>query len=288
MDEATDDAWEFIAGRDPSPSLAVLGETYNYGRQVALTFDDGPDPNVTPAVLDVLRDHELKATFFVVGRRVARNPETVRRIVREGHSLGNHTYNHPNMADLGAGQMRNEMQSTQEAVDRALGYSYPMTLMRPPYGAPYLSDQHMRPLFQSVMRERRAYPVMWTVDSRDWELEGQAYSIAENVHAGTSKEGGVILLHDTHESTAEALPRIIAQYSAAGFSFATVARDAGRQIRRRAGLNPDEPESRRSGVCGRDTPIEGRFLARRAVRGSVAPDPLGRHPCAGILSTPCC
>jgi len=190
MDGATDDAWEFIAGRDPSPSLAVLGETYNYGRQVALTFDDGPDPNVTPAVLDVLRDHELKATFFVVGRRVARNPEIVRRIVREGHSLGNHTYNHLNMADLGAGQMRNEMQSTQEAVDRALGYSYPMTLMRPPYGAPYLSDQHMRPLFQSIMRERRAYPVMWTVDSRDWELEGQAYSIAENVRAGTSKEGG--------------------------------------------------------------------------------------------------
>src|SRR3712207_5495376 len=118
--------------------------------------------------------------------------------------------------------MHDEMQSTQEAVDQALGYHYPMTLMRPPYGAPYLSDQYMLPLFKRVMEEQRAYPVMWTVDSRDWELDGRAHSIAENVRATTSKKGGVILLHDTHESTAEALPQIIARYEAAGFSFTTV------------------------------------------------------------------
>ena len=118
--------------------------------------------------------------------------------------------------------MRDELQSTQEAVDQALGYHYPMTLMRPPYGAPYLSDQHMLPLFQRVMEEQRAYPVMWTVDSRDWELDGQADSVTDNVRASTHKKGGVILLHDTHDSTAEALPQIIAQYTAAGFSFTTV------------------------------------------------------------------
>ena len=219
--EATDDTWEAIAEHDPSPSLAVLGETYDYGRQVALTFDDGPDPNVTPAVLDVLREHELEATFFVVSFRVARNPEILRRIVQEGHTLGNHTYTHANLADLSVGQMRDEMQSTQEAVDRALGYHYPMTLMRPPYGAPYFSDQYMLPLFQRVMREQRAYPVMWTVDSRDWELDGQARSIANNMLTSTNNKGGVILLHDTHESTAEALPQIIARYAAAGFSFTT-------------------------------------------------------------------
>ncbi|MDQ3892795.1 MAG: polysaccharide deacetylase family protein, partial [Actinomycetota bacterium] len=78
------------------------------------------------------------------------------------------------------------------------------------------------PLFQRVMEEQRAYPVMWNVDSRDWELDEQAGSIAENVRTTTSKKGGVILLHDTHESTAEALPLIIAQYAAAGFSFTTV------------------------------------------------------------------
>jgi len=222
IEDVTDDTWETVAERDPSPSLAVLGETYDYGRQVALTFDDGPDPNVTPAILDVLHQHELKATFFVLGYKVARNPEIVRRIVQEGHTLGNHTYDHANLADLSARQMRNEMQSTQEAVDQALGYHYPMTLMRPPYGAPYLSDQYVLPLFQRVLEEQRPYPVMWTVDSRDWELDGQAGSIAENVRITTSKKGGVILLHDTHESTAEALPQIIAQYAAAGFSFTTV------------------------------------------------------------------
>ena len=220
--EATDDTWKTIAEQDPSPSLAVPGETYDYGRRIALTFDDGPDPNVTPAILDVLSEHHLKATFFVLGYEAARNPQILRRIVQEGHTLGNHTFDHANLADLNVRQMREEMTSTQEAVDRALGYHYPMTLMRPPYGAPYLSDQHMLPLFQRVMEEQRAYPVMWTVDSRDWELDGHVDSVAENVRASTDKEGGVILLHDTHESTAEALPQIITQYAAAGFSFTTV------------------------------------------------------------------
>ena len=80
----------------------------------------------------------------------------------------------------------------------------------------------MLPLFQRVMEEQRAYPVMWTVDSRDWELAGQPGAVAENVRTTTGKKGGVILLHDTHESTADALPLIIAQYAAAGFSFTTV------------------------------------------------------------------
>ncbi len=222
IDEATDDTWKTIAERSPSPSLAVLGDTYDYGRQIALTFDDGPDPNVTPAILGVLREHDVKATFFVLGYKVARNPEILRRIVQEGHTLGNHTYDHANLADLSVRQMHDELQSTQEAVDQALGYHYPMRLMRPPYGEPYLGDQHMLPLFQRVMEEQGAYPVMWTVDSRDWELDGQADSVTDNVRASTHKKGGVILLHDTHDSTAEALPQIIAQYTAAGFSFTTV------------------------------------------------------------------
>jgi peptidoglycan/xylan/chitin deacetylase (PgdA/CDA1 family) len=243
IDEATDDTWKTIAERDPSPSLAVLGETYDYGGQIALTFDDGPDPNVTPAILDVLREHDLKATFFVIGYKVARNPEILRRIVQEGHALGNHTYDHANLADLGVRQMHDEMQSTQEAVDQALGYHYPMTLMRPPYGAPYLSDQYMLPLFQRVMEVQRAYPVMWTVDSRDWELNGRAGSIAENVRATTSKKGGVILLHDTHESTADALPLIIAQYAAAGFSFTTVRE----MLADKYGVEPDSIQPTPSG-----------------------------------------
>jgi peptidoglycan/xylan/chitin deacetylase (PgdA/CDA1 family) len=243
IDQATDDTWKTIAERDPSPSLAVLGETYDYGRQVALTFDDGPDPNVTLDILDVLREHDLKATFFVLGHKVARNPEVLRRIVQEGHTLGNHTYDHANLAHLSVRQMHDEMQSTQEAVDRALGYHYPMTLMRPPYGAPYLSDRHVLPLFQRVMEEQRAYPVMWTVDSRDWELNGQAGSIAENVRTTTSKKGGVVLLHDTHESTADALPLIIAQFAAARFSFTTVRE----MLADKYGVEPDSIQATPSG-----------------------------------------
>lgn len=222
VEKTTDDVWREIAKEDASPSLAVLGETHDYARQISLTFDDGPDPDVTPHVLDVLRDRGVRATFFVVGRNVARNPEIVQRIVEEGHTLGNHTYNHANMAHLNAQQMRDEMQSTQEAVDEALGYPYPLTLMRPPYGAPYLSDQYVLPLFQRVMRAQKAYPVMWSVDSRDWELDGQAHTIAENVRRDSKRRGDVVLLHDTHWSTVEALPQIIDEYAAAGFSFTTV------------------------------------------------------------------
>ncbi len=101
-----------------------------------------------------MREYDIKATFFVTGQRVARNPEILRRIVQEGHTLGNHTYDHANLADLGVRRMRDEMQSTQEAVDQALGYHYPMTLMRPPYGAPYLSDRYMLPPFKGSWKSR--------------------------------------------------------------------------------------------------------------------------------------
>lgn len=77
VEKTTDDVWREMAKEDASPSLAVLGETHDYARQISLTFDDGPDPDVTPHVLDVLRDRGVRATYFVVGRNVARNPEIV-------------------------------------------------------------------------------------------------------------------------------------------------------------------------------------------------------------------
>ena len=94
------EAWATAVAQDASPSLAAPGETAMFGRRIALTFDYGPDPSTTPAILDVLRDYHLKATFFVIGARAEQDPELIERIVSEGHTLGNHTYYHRDLTKL--------------------------------------------------------------------------------------------------------------------------------------------------------------------------------------------
>jgi peptidoglycan/xylan/chitin deacetylase (PgdA/CDA1 family) len=222
-----DQVWSAAIAQDPSPSLAVPGEPVPSGRKIALTFDDGPDPHATPLILDILRKHDVKATFFVIGRYVAEHPELVRRIVEEGHTLGNHTYNHFDMSYLSPGQMRRELQSTQKAVDEALGYHYPMVLMRPPYGEPYFENPRMLPVFQEVVREQELFVVMWTGDSQDWLLSGQPERIVQNVFRDKVAKRGdendrVLLLHDTGQQTVDALPEIIDHYNESEVQFTDV------------------------------------------------------------------
>lgn len=222
----TNNQWEFMFARNPLPSLATPTEGasvgYGYGGRIALTFDDGPSPKTTLAILDTLAEHDIKATFFVNGEKVKQHPKLIRRIVREGHTLGNHTYDHKNMAQLPPAQMRRELTSTQRAVDRALGRHYELRLMRPPFGEPYYANHNKLSSFRAVMRELRSVPVLWTIDSHDWAYKGQPRSIVRNVIQRTDESGGVLLLHDTSESTVKALPRIIARYQKEGFEFASV------------------------------------------------------------------
>ena len=193
-----------------------------FGHRIALTFDDGPDPITTPAILDVLRAYGLSATFFVYGARAERHPELIQRIAGEGHTLGNHTYHHRDMAKLPADLMVKELQDTQVVVDQALGSHSQMTLFRPPCGAPYNTEAEALPLFQRVMQEQGMYPVMWNIDSRDWALEGYPDLIVDNVAQSTPADGGVILLHDTQSQTVDTLPRILDYYIAADFEFTEV------------------------------------------------------------------
>ena len=219
--------WAAAVARDPSPDLATGGGVGTSGNRVALTFDDGPDPRTTPRILDTLRDRGVEAPFFVVGGRVAENPGLLRRIVAEGHAVGNHTYDHADMSDQSTGQMREELRSTQEVVDDALGYHYPMALMRPPYGNPYLEGSDALPAFRRVAWEQKLFPVMWTVDPGDYLLddnpEGVVRGVAEADEAGAKGEGDeVVLLHDNQRQTAEALPVIIDRYERSGRTFAGV------------------------------------------------------------------
>ncbi len=213
--------------QDSSPGLATHGRTGTSGGRIALTFDDGPEPRTTPRILDSLREHDLKATFFVLGRQVKERPGLLRRIVDEGHTIGNHTYDHADMSGLSQEQMRLELRRTQEAVDDALGYHYPMVLMRPPYGSPYFGGSDALPVFRKVVREQGLVPVLWTVDPRDYLLGGRPEGVVRGVvradEKGRKRERDqVLLLHDTHRQTADALPEIIDHYKRSGRQFAGV------------------------------------------------------------------
>jgi peptidoglycan/xylan/chitin deacetylase (PgdA/CDA1 family) len=218
--------WAAAVAEDPSPDLAV-GGVGTYGNKVALTFDDGPDPRTTPLILDTLRERGVEATFFVVGRQVAENPGLLRRIVAEGHAVGNHTYDHADMSGLSVAQMRGELLSTQEAVDDALGYYHQMALMRPPFGNPYIDGSEALPAFLGVAREQRLFPVTWTVDPSDYLLGDDPGAIVRAVaradeSSRESKADEVVLLHDNQRQTAEALPGVIDHYQNSGRGFVGV------------------------------------------------------------------
>jgi peptidoglycan/xylan/chitin deacetylase (PgdA/CDA1 family) len=221
-DRSVDEAWAAAVAQDASPTLATPGETAAFDHRIALTFDDGPDPVTTPTILDVLRDYDIKATFFVIGARAEQHPELVERMVGEGHALGNHTYYHRDLTKLAPESMQRELQDTQAVIDRALGRHSRITLFRPPCGAPYNTEIDMLPAFQEVMREQQMYPVMWTIDPQDWTLGDQPESITANLSQSTPDAGGVVLLHDTQPQTAEALPKILDYYGVAGFEFTGV------------------------------------------------------------------
>jgi len=219
--------WAAAIARDPSPELVTRGRTGTFGGRIALTFDDGPNRRITPSILNSLREHDLKATFFVVGRQVKKNPGMLRRIVREGHTIGNHTYNHADLSVLSPNRMRLELRRTQKAVDDALGHYYPMALIRPPYGNPYLGGSDALPVFRRVVRGQRLFPIMWTLDPSDYLFGGHPEGVVRGVVRADetgrkAKRDQVLLLHDTRRQTAEALPKIIDHYERSGRQFTDV------------------------------------------------------------------
>lgn len=153
---------------------------------IYLTFDDGPTPGITPWVLDQLKAFEAKATFFVVGRQVEKHPELVRRIITEGHTLGNHTYTHRNGWKTGPKAYMVELERTRRLLNRITGKS--PDLFRPPYG------KFNIPAKWAIQRRYRI--VMWDVLARDYDPECTADDCIRNV-VENSREGSIIVLHDS-------------------------------------------------------------------------------------------
>ncbi len=200
----------------PLPTSTGSQDSYNRVATslpfVALTFDDGPHPVNTPRLLDILKQKNVKATFYVIATNARRYPEIMRRIVAEGHEIGNHTVNHPNLTKLSDAGVRQELRGCHEAIVAATGVA-PRT-MRPPYGA-ITSAQ------KSWIRKEFGYPtIMWSVDPLDWKKPG-ASAVASRLVSGASP-GGILLAHDIHAGTIDAMPTTIDQLLARGYQLVTV------------------------------------------------------------------
>lgn len=210
-------AW---AAPAPAPIAPAIARMVGLPRRisgpgcVAITFDDGPHPEGTPAVLEALREARAPATFFLVGEQVARNPSLAREVVAAGHSIALHGYRHRNMLRLTPGQVAADLRRGSETISDATGIR--PAIYRPPYGI--FSAAGLE-----VVRERGMRPLLWSRWGHDWRARTSAYAIATEVSRGLSG-GDVLLLHDAdHYSardswkrTAAALPQILATIEAEG------------------------------------------------------------------------
>ncbi|MFC5529043.1 polysaccharide deacetylase family protein [Cohnella yongneupensis] len=200
----------------PSPDKATSSGK-DKRKLVALTFDDGPDGKYTPQVLDILKKRGVKATFFLVGPQVNKYPKVAKRILDEGHSIGNHTWSHKDVSKLTAKQVADQIDKTQQAIVDATGFT--PELMRAPYGS--ISDTLL-----DALHERDMLHVYWTVDTRDWAGTPVAF-MRKNVLANT-RPGAIILMHsfggrkNALENTTKLLPLIIDDLTKKGFEFVTV------------------------------------------------------------------
>ena len=175
---------------------------------VALTFDDGPDGNTTPQALDILAKYKIKATFFVQGKNIAGNEAILKRMQSEGHEVGNHSWNHPILTKLSLEDAKKQITDTEDAIKSVLGKS--TKLMRPPYGA--ISDDIRNSLDLSF--------IMWDVDSLDWKSKNEAAILTEIQHQ--TSDGAIILMHDIHQTTIDALPTVLDYLKSQGYTFVTV------------------------------------------------------------------
>ena len=203
-----------VAPVPPAPATSAFRAAPRpcHAGHIALTFDDGPSPTLTPRLLASLKSRHVPATFFMVGERVAASPATARLVERSGFLVGNHSYRHQDLQNLTQHQIEDTIRTTDQAL-RDAGVR-PTDLMRPPYGA---VDAHV----YAAIRARHLRPVLWNVDSRDW-AGGSADEIAARVLAQLHSGSNVVLQHDgvgNSPSSVAAVPRIVREARHRGYCF---------------------------------------------------------------------
>lgn len=222
---AKDTATETINHSTKPLSLGELrkkySETFKFRgpdvKQIALTFDDVPDPRFTTKVLDILREQGVKATFFAVGSRVQKHPSLLRHIYQEGHLIGNHSYTHPLFKNRSVKQFEDEIVRTERIIHKTIGHR--PQLIRPPYGE--INEEQVK------WAKKKEYTIVnWNVDSQDWKGLGKK-KVMSNIldYAGP---GSIVLQHagggvgSDLNGTIEALPDIIKTLRARGYHFVTL------------------------------------------------------------------
>lgn len=212
-----------VNGKRVEGKQDILGATYYFGKDgkfdreknkvnpakpmIAITFDDGPG-KFTMQLLECLEEYDARATFFMVGTNVPHYPETVKKMKAIGCELGNHTTNHVRLIELDIAGIQNEIYVTNQEIQNVVGE--PATLVRPPYGA-----------VNEVVQSAAGLPLaMWSVDTLDWELKN-AESV-KNYVLNIAKDGDIILLHDIHETSIQAMLQIIPELVNRGYQLVTV------------------------------------------------------------------
>ena len=192
-------------------SEKVSGETSEYGEippKIALTFDDGPNAACTGRLLDGLKERNVRATFFVIGKNVQANPKLIKRIHEEGHMIGNHTYSHMQLKSGCLEAFKEELVKTNEIISGITGEE--VLFVRPPYGT----------WEKSLEAELNMFPVLWTIDPMDW-CSSNSDGITRKV-LSKAKENSIILMHDSYSSTVTAALRVIDELQKQGYEFVTV------------------------------------------------------------------
>ncbi|MEV4059544.1 bifunctional polysaccharide deacetylase/glycosyltransferase family 2 protein [Nonomuraea dietziae] len=195
-------------------------------KTLALTFDDGPDPAWTPQVLDALKKHGAKATFFTVGSKIAQHPELTRRIVAEGHEIGNHTYAHADLSEVPGWRLGLELSLTQQALAGATGLH--TTLARPPYSSTPAAVTGPQWESLKAVADRGYLLVLTDLDTKDWARPGSAQIVKAALPA--RGRGAIVMMHDAggdRRQTVEAVDRVLGALTSQGYRGVTVTQALG-------------------------------------------------------------
>src|SRR5438270_172858 len=206
------------------------------GPYIALTFDDGPSEKLTPRLLDLLSQHHIHATFFVIGENIAQHPEIVQRAAREGNEIGYNSWSHPNFVKMSDDAIRSQIKRTEEAISSAIG-SRPI-LLRPPYGSVTMRQKHF-------IHDDLGYEIiLWDVDPLDWKEPGP--NIVSSRILKETRPGSIVLSHDIHAQTIQAMPATLTELEAKGFKFVTVSELL--KMRTAAPASPSKPVNAPTGT----------------------------------------
>src|SRR5216110_691904 len=217
----------------PTEQNITFNSVHTEGPHIAMTFDDGPSPTLTPKLLDLLATRHIKVTFFVIGENVAEHPEIVARAAREGHEIGNHSWSHPNFGKMSDDNVRSQLRRTDDAIRSAMGIR--PTLLRPPYGSITAREKRW------IHDEFGYRIILWDVDPYDWKRPGPA--VVRNRIFKETRPGSIVLSHDIHPRTIEAMPSTFDELQAKGLKFVTVSELIRMAVPRQPKPSPQPTES---------------------------------------------